>query len=156
MFTAKSKAKTYFAWLGLFVIVLLIGAPLMLAQTAGTSSSVSETAQLAKLEQQVADAKGSADNAWMLTSSALVLMMTGPGLALFYGGLVRKKECAEHHDAELRHDGHHHGAVGAVRLQPVVWRRRQFHRPLAQRIPARRRSAARRGLRRHHSRSRLS
>ncbi len=27
----------------------------------------------------------------MLTSSALVLMMTGPGLALFYGGLVRKK-----------------------------------------------------------------
>jgi Amt family ammonium transporter len=31
------------------------------------------------------------DNAWLLTSSALVLMMTGPGLALFYGGLVRKK-----------------------------------------------------------------
>ena len=43
------------------------------------------------MEQQVADAKGSADNGWMLTSSALVLMMTGPGLALFYGGLVRKK-----------------------------------------------------------------
>jgi Amt family ammonium transporter len=43
------------------------------------------------LEQQVADAKSSADNGWMLTSSALVLMMTGPGLALFYGGLVRKK-----------------------------------------------------------------
>jgi Amt family ammonium transporter len=31
------------------------------------------------------------DNAWMLASSALVLMMTGPGLALFYGGLVRRK-----------------------------------------------------------------
>jgi ammonium transporter, Amt family len=31
------------------------------------------------------------DNAWMLISSALVLMMTAPGLALFYGGLVRKK-----------------------------------------------------------------
>ncbi len=31
------------------------------------------------------------DNAWMLTCSALVLLMTGPGLALFYGGLVRKK-----------------------------------------------------------------
>jgi Amt family ammonium transporter len=31
------------------------------------------------------------DNAWMLVSSALVLMMTGPGLALFYSGLVRKK-----------------------------------------------------------------
>ncbi len=31
------------------------------------------------------------DNAWMLTSSALVLSMTAPGLALFYGGLVRSK-----------------------------------------------------------------
>ena len=31
------------------------------------------------------------DNAWLLTSSALVLMMTAPGLAMFYGGLVRKK-----------------------------------------------------------------
>ncbi len=47
--------------------------------------------QIAQLQQQVADAKSSADNAWMLVSSALVLMMTGPGLALFYGGLVRKK-----------------------------------------------------------------
>ncbi|UWZ87074.1 ammonium transporter [Occallatibacter riparius] len=33
----------------------------------------------------------SGDNAWMLVSAALVLMMTGPGLALFYGGLVRRK-----------------------------------------------------------------
>ena len=47
--------------------------------------------RLAAVEQAVADAKGSADNAWMLTSAALVLLMTGPGLALFYGGLVRKK-----------------------------------------------------------------
>src|SRR5688572_5713874 len=31
------------------------------------------------------------DNAWLLTSSALVLMMTAPGLILFYGGLVRRK-----------------------------------------------------------------
>ncbi|MEQ1861135.1 MAG: ammonium transporter [Chthoniobacteraceae bacterium] len=31
------------------------------------------------------------DNAWMLASTALVLLMTGPGLALFYGGLVRTK-----------------------------------------------------------------
>jgi Amt family ammonium transporter len=45
----------------------------------------------AKVEQAATDAKSSADNAWMLTSAALVLMMTGPGLALFYGGLVRKK-----------------------------------------------------------------
>jgi Amt family ammonium transporter len=32
-----------------------------------------------------------ANNAWMLTSSALVLFMTAPGLAMFYGGLVRRK-----------------------------------------------------------------
>jgi len=38
-----------------------------------------------------ADKVDSGDNAWMLVSSALVLMMTGPGLALFYCGLVRKK-----------------------------------------------------------------
>jgi ammonium transporter, Amt family len=36
-------------------------------------------------------AQSAGDNAWMLVSSALVLMMTGPGLALFYGGLVRRK-----------------------------------------------------------------
>ena len=47
--------------------------------------------RIAELEQRVAEAKGSADNSWMLMSSALVLLMTGPGLALFYGGLVRKK-----------------------------------------------------------------
>ena len=47
--------------------------------------------RLAQLEQQVKSAQSSADNAWMLVSAALVLMMTGPGLALFYGGLVRKK-----------------------------------------------------------------
>jgi ammonium transporter, Amt family len=34
------------------------------------------------------------DTAWMLTSSALVLMMSIPGLALFYGGMVRSKNMA--------------------------------------------------------------
>ena len=43
------------------------------------------------LESSVKSAQMSGDNAWMLVSAALVLMMTGPGLALFYGGLVRKK-----------------------------------------------------------------
>jgi ammonium transporter, Amt family len=38
-----------------------------------------------------ADKISSGDTAWMLTSTALVLMMTIPGLALFYGGMVRKK-----------------------------------------------------------------
>jgi Amt family ammonium transporter len=48
-------------------------------------------AKLAELEGAVQAAQTAGDNAWMLVSSALVLMMTGPGLALFYGGLVRRK-----------------------------------------------------------------
>jgi Amt family ammonium transporter len=69
-----------------------IGAAQTTVGTSTTSSAASDqSVRLARLEQQAADAKSSADNAWMLTSSALVLMMTGPGLALFYGGLVRKK-----------------------------------------------------------------
>jgi Amt family ammonium transporter len=72
--------------------LVLAFAQVLCAQTSAAPSPSTDTnARLAKLEQQAADAKSSADNAWMLTSSALVLMMTGPGLALFYGGLVRKK-----------------------------------------------------------------
>ena len=72
------------------VFLLLTFTALAGAQVPGASSA-SDESRLAALERQVAEAKGSADNAWMLTSAALVLMMTGPGLALFYGGLVRKK-----------------------------------------------------------------
>src|SRR5438045_6769723 len=73
----------------IIALALVALAPCLCAQT-GTLRA-DDSARLGQLEQQVADAKSSADNAWMLTSSALVLMMTGPGLALFYGGLVRKK-----------------------------------------------------------------
>src|ERR1700674_4196854 len=57
--------------------------------TQENSKAVNE--KLAQLDQRVTAAQSSADNAWMLVSAALVLMMTGPGLALFYGGLVRRK-----------------------------------------------------------------
>lgn len=83
----KSTARWFFAFFllvfsaqGLFAIIVPLG---------GHKPSLED--RVAKVEQQSADAKLSADNAWMLTSAALVLMMTGPGLALFYGGLVRKK-----------------------------------------------------------------
>jgi ammonium transporter, Amt family len=76
-----------FAWMVLLSIIFITSAPLLSAQTAADNQG----ARIAALEQQVADAKTSGDNSWMLTSAALVLMMTGPGLALFYGGLVRKK-----------------------------------------------------------------
>jgi Amt family ammonium transporter len=47
--------------------------------------------RLAKAEAAAAAAQSAGDNAWVLVSAALVLLMTAPGLALFYGGLVRKK-----------------------------------------------------------------
>jgi Amt family ammonium transporter len=43
------------------------------------------------IDPSIADVANSGDTAWILTASALVLMMTLPGLALFYGGLVRSK-----------------------------------------------------------------
>src|SRR3954465_12989003 len=49
------------------------------------------TARLTAVEAAAKSAQSAGDNAWMLVSAALVLMMTGPGLALFYGGLVRRK-----------------------------------------------------------------
>ena len=55
------------------------------------ASSPTVNDKLTQLDQRVTAAQSSADNAWMLVSAALVLMMTGPGLALFYGGLVRRK-----------------------------------------------------------------
>src|SRR5436190_1870491 len=73
-----------------FTCLMLTVSVLAQAPSTPTNPAVDDS-RVAKLEQQVSDAKSSADNAWMLTSSALVLMMTGPGLALFYGGLVRKK-----------------------------------------------------------------
>src|SRR6201994_1692832 len=81
------------AALSFFMPVILPGqiASPAAPSSSGATSVDSQNDRLAKIEQQIADAKSSADNAWMLTSSALVLMMTGPGLALFYGGLVRKK-----------------------------------------------------------------
>ena len=82
--------KRRIAWLVTPILVLAF-AQVVCAQTSAPNPSTDTNARLAKLEQQAADAKSSADNAWMLTSSALVLMMTGPGLALFYCGLVRKK-----------------------------------------------------------------
>jgi Amt family ammonium transporter len=83
--------KRRIVWLVTPILVLAFAQVLCGQASTAPSPSTDTNARLAKLEQQAADAKSSADNAWMLTSAALVLMMTGPGLALFYGGLVRKK-----------------------------------------------------------------
>jgi Amt family ammonium transporter len=85
---------------------LLFAAPLFVgfaayAQPVATTSAAPATPdseRIATLEKQlaaqsttIANAQTAGDNGWMLVSAALVLMMSGPGLALFYGGLVRKK-----------------------------------------------------------------
>jgi len=57
--------------------------------TAEAPKTVAE--EIATLKTGVGDAAIAGHNAWMLTSSALVLFMTAPGLAMFYSGLVRKK-----------------------------------------------------------------
>ena len=76
----------------LLLATILWGASGVFAQAAPTDFSKASTSEkLTQLDQRVTAAQSSADNAWMLVSAALVLMMTGPGLALFYGGLVRRK-----------------------------------------------------------------
>ena len=71
---------------GIYLMILACCAPSVLAQNATDTE-----ARLRQLETTVATSQSSGDNAWMLTCAALVLLMTGPGLALFYGGLVRRK-----------------------------------------------------------------
>jgi Amt family ammonium transporter len=66
--------------------VLLSLCSLLQAQT-----PTGDAAEMAALKAAVQASQMAGDNAWMLVSSALVLLMTGPGLALFYCGLVRKK-----------------------------------------------------------------
>src|SRR5215471_290749 len=61
----------------------------LFAGTAEPASAVND--KLTQLDKDVKAAQSAGDNAWMLVSAALVLLMTGPGLALFYGGLVRQK-----------------------------------------------------------------
>ena len=60
------------------------------AQGAAAQAPVTQ-AQFAALQQSIQNAQSAGDNAWVLVSAALVLLMTGPGLTLFYGGLVRRK-----------------------------------------------------------------
>ena len=100
---------------GLFIRVPLVSLVLAFAQFSGAQTTASSPTATPALERRVADLEayvnnsargadavnapagsnvagpGPAYNAWMMTASALVLFMTLPGLALFYGGLVRAK-----------------------------------------------------------------
>jgi Amt family ammonium transporter len=87
--SSRSIVSVFFA----FVVFILMGSDATsLKASVGTplEQRITRLEQLAE-EKHPAPAIDSGDNAWMLTSSALVLMMAAPGLILFYGGLVRSK-----------------------------------------------------------------
>jgi ammonium transporter, Amt family len=102
------------ALIGLFVSTAYIGASYAQAPSAPTAAPAAPAAGDAKPAAAAEEKKpppacdgsakppvlekctpNSGDTAWMLTSVALVLMMTIPGLGLFYGGMVRKKNVGD-------------------------------------------------------------
>jgi ammonium transporter, Amt family len=87
----KHRFESFFLLFAL--VVCLSGAGLRQLGAAEAAPSLEQ--RVAQLEQAAkapaVPAISAGDNSWMLVSSALVLMMTAPGLILFYGGLVRSK-----------------------------------------------------------------
>jgi Amt family ammonium transporter len=94
------------AFAGALALAILLSLPTFhasYAQTpAATAAIPAAAAPAAEAPPPACDAKtltncspNSGDTAWMLTSMAIVLMMTLPGLALFYGGMVRKKNVGD-------------------------------------------------------------
>jgi Amt family ammonium transporter len=77
------------------ILAAILGGPSMALAVAPNfhplASAPVTQAQYDALQASVHAAQSSGDNAWVLVSAALVLMMTAPGLTLFYGGLVRRK-----------------------------------------------------------------
>ncbi len=71
--------------LGILASLAILAGPALAQEEATAPPTVEE------LAEGVAAAQLAGHNAWMLTSAALVLFMTVPGLAMFYGGLVRRK-----------------------------------------------------------------
>lgn len=81
-------------WSAALIAFALIAPDLALAQDAAPAEAIATEAaapEAAPEAQEAAPTLDSGDTAWMLTSTALVLFMTIPGLALFYGGMVRSK-----------------------------------------------------------------
>ena len=83
--------KTMMRRAGLALLPLLVALPAWADDTAAAAGAAAAAAAPAAAAAADAAKLDSGDTAWMLASTALVLMMTIPGLALFYGGMVRKK-----------------------------------------------------------------
>jgi Amt family ammonium transporter len=86
--------KSLFAWLAMVVCVAFAGAALAQDKPAAAPDKPAATAEAKKEEAKPAAAAptpNKGDIAWMLVCTALVIMMSVPALALFYGGMVRSK-----------------------------------------------------------------
>jgi len=72
-------------------VFVLLGASITILSLPLAAYAQSTDDQIKAIQDGLTAAQSSADNGWMLICCALVLLMTGPGLALFYGGLVNRK-----------------------------------------------------------------
>jgi ammonium transporter, Amt family len=105
MILRKFSRAGLIALAGAVVLAFLLSLPTFhasYAQTNPAPAPAAAAAASAEAPPPACDAKtlekctpNSGDTAWMLTSMAIVLMMTIPGLALFYGGMVRKKNVGD-------------------------------------------------------------
>jgi Amt family ammonium transporter len=101
----KLSGARLLALAGALVLAILLCVPTFqasYAQTPAATTTTTAAPAAAEAPPPACDAKtltncspNSGDTAWMLTSMAIVLMMTIPGLALFYGGMVRKKNVGD-------------------------------------------------------------
>jgi Amt family ammonium transporter len=90
----KLLQRTLLTALAALSVFIMLGAGATPLQASGGTSLEQRLTRLEKIADDAQNAGNpinSGDNAWILVSSALVLMMTAPGLILFYGGLVRGK-----------------------------------------------------------------
>jgi Amt family ammonium transporter len=92
----ENAMKKLFAWVAMFVCVAFTGAVLAQDKPAAAPDKPAATAEAKKEEAKPAAAAAApqpnkGDVAWMLVATALVIMMSVPALALFYGGMVRSK-----------------------------------------------------------------
>src|ERR1035437_3660526 len=90
MILARHSAKLFLIVTIVCLLTKFSVTPLNAADT-GLSQLEQRVTRIEALQQPGAPPINTGDNAWVLVSSALVLMMTAPGLILFYGGLVRSK-----------------------------------------------------------------
>jgi Amt family ammonium transporter len=83
--------KRLFAWVAVTVCLAFAGAVLAQDKPAPAPDKPAPTAEVKKEEAKPAPTPNKGDVSWMLVSTALVIMMSVPALALFYGGMVRAK-----------------------------------------------------------------